>query len=372
MWTSLTSSFAAAALVVVAFALSRIVHKRFISPLRHIPGPFLASITDKWLLWYDLAGLRTLTIDALHRQYGAVLRVAPNEVSFADASVVNQIYGPQTAFMKAPVYESMSIPPLGIFSLRDKAAHSQRRGLLSHAFAQQNIADCTPTLARKVDLLLALFRREGVGEATDVLLRFRLFALDCVGELFLGKSFGALESGLAPRFLHDMDQHFLLGGVGWNFPWVMTLLRLLPIPAIRLWLGSSERIAQYGNTAFRDYVQRYGRDSKRRDLLTKILVPEGQEAVLTDRETYVEVGNLVFAGTDTTSTTLTYMFWCLARYPAWQGRIREEMGALLGGRARGPYDQKSMMVHMPVVDAVINESLRMYPARPPVCLVLHH
>ncbi|TKA53906.1 hypothetical protein B0A55_12500, partial [Friedmanniomyces simplex] len=208
-----------------------------------------------------------------------------------------QIYGQQTAFMKAPIYDSMSVPPMGIFSLRDKAAHSQRRSLLSHAFSQQNVNDCMPTISHKVDLLLNAFRHEQ-GAVTDVLLLFRLFSFEVVGELFLGTSFGALETGTAPQFMHDMDRHFLLGGIEWSFPWLAALLRMLPIPSLAHYLGARDRLAQFGNIALQDYIQRYGRDTKRKDLLTKILVPQGQAAAMTDRETFMEIGNLVFAGTE--------------------------------------------------------------------------
>ena len=61
------------------------------------------------------------------------------------------------------------------------------------------------------------------------------------------------------------------------------------------------RRGQYGRAAFMSYVTRYGRDSKRRDLLTKILIPEfnnsGKSTPMTDEEIFVEIGNLVFAGT---------------------------------------------------------------------------
>ncbi|KAK3075510.1 hypothetical protein LTR53_001127 [Teratosphaeriaceae sp. CCFEE 6253] len=257
----------------------------------------------------------------------------------------------------------MSVRPLGIFSLRDKASHSQRRSLLSHAFSQQNIVDCMPLISQKVEHLLDAFSQDASTTA-DVFLRFRLFALDVVGELFLGTSFGALKAGTSPQFLHDVDRHFLLSNVEWNFPWLAALLSWMPIPSIREFVGASERIAQFGHGALQGYIQRYGRDSRRKDLLTKILISKDKDAdkaVMTDRETYVEIANLVFAGTDTTSTTLTYMFWSLARFPEWQDRIRSEIDEKLGTGAT--YEQQAV-AKMPVVEAVINEALRLYPAAP--------
>lgn len=78
---------------------------------------------------------------------------------------------------------------------------------------------------------------------------------------------------------------------------------------------------------------------------------------LTHRETYVEIGNLCFAGEGTTSTTLTYLFWELTRHPEWQTRVREEL-------SEDSKDAQSGQRPMPILEAVINEALRLHPAAP--------
>lgn len=54
---------------------------------------------------------------------------------------------------------------------------------------------------------------------------------------------------------------------------------------------------KYGRQSYEKYIRQYGRNSGRKDLLTKILIGEQEGGPLTDRETYTEIGNLVFAGT---------------------------------------------------------------------------
>ena len=216
---------------------------RILSPLKAIPGPFLASLTGFWLVFIDLGGKRTTTIHKLHQKYGQTVRIGPNEVSFSDPSAFSQIYAQQTVFMKAPAYNHMSVKPLGIFALQDKAAHAQRRSLLSHAFSQQSLENCLPLIREKIDLLLRTVERNK-GKPLDMFLRFRLLALDIVGELFLGQSFGALEADETPQFLHDGDRTFLQLGIAGNLPWIDALLRIMPVSKIQEFLGSSERIAQ--------------------------------------------------------------------------------------------------------------------------------
>ncbi|TKA40891.1 hypothetical protein B0A54_07803 [Friedmanniomyces endolithicus] len=145
----------------------------------------------------------------------------------------------------------MSLPPHGIFSLRNKAAHSQRRSLLSHAFSQQNINDCMPIIEQKLDSLLQSFDCDTI-QTVDVFLRFRLFAFDVVGELFLGTSFGASEAGTAPEYLHDVDRQFLFSGIKFNFPLLATFLSQIPLASMKTFTRGGERLAQRDPIAFPD------------------------------------------------------------------------------------------------------------------------
>ncbi len=151
------------------------------SPLRRIPGPLLAKLTSRWLIVVDLSGYRTLTFHKLHQQYGSAVRVGPNEVSFSNIDSVKEVYGQQTNFIKAPIYETMSQPPLGIFSLRDKSLHSRRRRLLSHAFAQSNLFDAEPLILQHVQRLLNRVQDNLSKPSLDMLALFRLTAFDIVG-----------------------------------------------------------------------------------------------------------------------------------------------------------------------------------------------
>jgi hypothetical protein len=65
------------------------------------------------------------------------------------------------------------------------------------------------------------------------------------------------------------------------------------------------KFLKYGQRALNSYLSKYGRESGRKDLLTKVvsLKTETGAPPLTDKETYTEIGNLVAAGTGTLSLT---------------------------------------------------------------------
>ena len=68
--------------------------------LRHIPGPFLAALTNfvrrSWVLAGDLHQKHT----DLHRQYGTVVRVGPNAVLVSQPEAIDSIYGFKARFLK--------------------------------------------------------------------------------------------------------------------------------------------------------------------------------------------------------------------------------------------------------------------------------
>lgn len=112
--------------------------------------------------------------------------IGPDEISVSDIANVKDLYGQQTNFVKAPVYTSMSMPPLGIFSMRDKALHSQRRRLLSHAFSQSNLQDCEPLIHEQIQKLLKTLQ-QCLNQPIDMLNWFRLAAFDVVGRNAAGR-----------------------------------------------------------------------------------------------------------------------------------------------------------------------------------------
>ena len=138
-------------------------------------------MTSKRLTAADLLAKRSSTIHKWHRKYGPTVQIGPNEVSFADVSMVNEIYGQNTPFMKAPVYDTFALAPPGIFILRDKEHHRQRRRLLSHAFSYSNILDAESLMVENLNKFLNILD-SNLDQPVDMLSRSRMLVLDTVGQ----------------------------------------------------------------------------------------------------------------------------------------------------------------------------------------------
>ena len=310
-------------------------------------------------MFIDLAGHRTTTIHKLHKQYGPVVRIAPDEVSFASSEALRDIYSHNTKYMKGPVYDLFGRQ--GAFQMRDPDQHRRRQKRIAHVFAPNSLSVMEPLIHEQVRKLLAALDQR-VGKPIDMLYWFRMLALDVVGELFLGMSFGALDSGSAPEFVHDLDAAYLVWSIQGQFPLIYRTMCALPGKKLQHFLGAGDRIYDYGANALQDYYNRHGRTPDRKDLLTKLIVGEGDKVTpLTDKQISVEITNLVFAATDTTGNTFTYLFFELARNTGWQKRVRAELAEV--EFANGVPNFKSV-AQLPVLDAIIQEALRIHPAAP--------
>lgn len=73
----------------------------FIHPLRNVPGPRIAKFSQAWRNFRYFRGTWHSDVLNLHRQYGPVVRIAPNEVSFVDEVALKSLYGHGKQIQKA-------------------------------------------------------------------------------------------------------------------------------------------------------------------------------------------------------------------------------------------------------------------------------
>ncbi|KAI0671276.1 cytochrome P450 [Trametes maxima] len=72
--------------------LSVTLYRLFLAPLARLPGPKVCALTRLPLMLREFSGGRRLWIHQLHLKYGPVVRIAPDEISFATREAVKEIY----------------------------------------------------------------------------------------------------------------------------------------------------------------------------------------------------------------------------------------------------------------------------------------
>lgn len=70
------------------------------SPLKPIPGPFVAKFTNLWRFFDVWGGRPELTLRKLHQRYGSAVRIGPNIVSLSDPRLIKTIYSTRGEYLK--------------------------------------------------------------------------------------------------------------------------------------------------------------------------------------------------------------------------------------------------------------------------------
>ena len=106
---------------------------------------------------------------------------------------------------------------------------------------------------------------------------------------------------------------------------------------------------------------RRSRDGSGDDILGLLLGARDEDGnTLSDRQIRDEVMTLMFAGHDTTTSTVAFMFYELAHHPEVVGRLLAEQDATLAGR-RPTASQLASGDELPQLERVLEETLRKYP-----------
>ncbi|KAL4933240.1 cytochrome P450, partial [Aspergillus undulatus] len=338
------------------------IYKATTSSLASIPGPLYTNYTRLPLKLSIITGQRIYFVDALHRRYGRVVRISPDEVSISSLPEFKEIHRVGSPFLKSPWYDKFvngEVP--GVFNMRDPKQHAARRKLFARAFSKSELRGRWEGVVRsKVRLAVDRIKGEldaenGTGRC-DVLKWWTFLATDVSGHLMFGEDFGMLELGVKNEYIHVLESTMMGSGINSELPLIGFIGRHLPIASIRSMFRANEYMTSYGRRAITN--ARTNSDSARNIFSGMIYESEKGEASLTDVDVVTEAGNLIVAGSDTTAVTLTYLIWAVLDQPNLQQALEEEVGTLEDG-----CDDASLE-SLPLLNAVIKETLRLYGAAP--------
>jgi cytochrome P450 len=156
----------------------------------------------------------------------------------------------------------------------------------------------------------------------------------------------------------DAIQAALLAGVlRAEMPIVFSILRRIPLEQARLITTTDDVVYGYGGRAIQNMRNSNGNAM---NLFGQMLAAceNSEKVALTDKDIVEEAGNLIVAGSDTTAVTLTYLVWAVLQQPHLQTRLENEIAQLSDELT------KEELETAPVLNSVIDETLRLYGAAP--------
>lgn len=142
----------------VGYWVAWIIYSRTLHPLSHIPGPFGASVSRFWIMWRTARGDMEHTQRSLHKKYGPLVRIAPNEIACADPNAIKKIYRTSQPLRKTDFYpiwgnKTFSKYPDN-FSGTDEQLHSERRRIVNHVYSLSNVLQFETFIDRCSELFM--------------------------------------------------------------------------------------------------------------------------------------------------------------------------------------------------------------------------
>lgn len=79
---SISQCLAATTALTIAYCTCQVIYNLYFHPLSKYPGPKLAAVTNIWWAYASITGRYPWIIEDALKQYGDVVRIAPNELVF--------------------------------------------------------------------------------------------------------------------------------------------------------------------------------------------------------------------------------------------------------------------------------------------------
>ncbi|RMJ07431.1 hypothetical protein CDV36_012952 [Fusarium kuroshium] len=324
----------------------------------------------------------------LHDRYGDIVRLGPGTLSFAHPQAVSDIYSGKHRMRKSEFYsvqrgirDGRSIST--IFSTTDENAHAKLRRGASNAYALTTLLQFEPFVDSTTKVLLAQIRsrwadKPGTQGICDFSTWLQYYAFDVIGEVTFSKRMGFLEEGRdVGNIIDAIDQGLDYAGPVGQIPMSDYFLRRNPLKLLAgRWgfLNMTFTHVAFGVEQIRQRKLELGgklrepvKDGSRpRDFLSRFLESHYVQGSISEDQVMSLTQANINAGSDTTAISLRAIFYHLLKTPGCYGKLMDELEL---AEARGHFaDTETCLVSwneaqkLPYLDAVIKESLRIFPA----------
>ncbi|KAK1975068.1 pisatin demethylase [Colletotrichum cereale] len=335
--------------------------------LRSFPTPsFLASFSYLWLARTTYSGKQYWVHRELHRKYGPLVRIGPNEIMTDDPEIIKKISSARSSYHRGGWYTTGRFNPYhdNMFSLLDPASHSKAKSRTAAAYGGRDVPAVEPGVDDQVNTLVDLIRKKYASPAADLprpLLDLGplscYFTMDVITRLAFGHEFGYLkEETDLYRFLGEVHDLWPQMSTCADVPWIRKVLfspaflKLLgPKSTDKSGFGALMAVAEH-------YVRkRFAPGAKQEKDMLDSFIRHG----LNQQECEVEGLFMIVAGTESTAGAIRSALIHVITCPPVYYKLKEEIKtAVSEGRASSPI-QVEEAKKIPYLQAVIYEGLRM-------------
>ncbi|XP_008287345.1 cytochrome P450 3A30-like [Stegastes partitus] len=338
-----------------------------------IPGPKPVPLFGTMLAYKK--GITTFDLDCFHK-YGKTWGIfdgrqpvlCTTDPSMIKAVLIKECYSLFTNRrnfrLNGPLYDAVSIA--------EDDQWRRLRGILSPSFTSGRLKEMFDIMKRHTASLIGSMKKKiDKDEPVDLKESFGSFSMDVVTSTSFSVDIDSLNNPSDP-FVTNIKKMLkfdlfnpLLILVGF-FPFLGPVfekmeLSFFPKSVTDFFYASLQKIKLNRLTS---------KQASRVDFLQLMIDaqknngPSGdQDKSLNDHEILSQAMIFLFAGYETTSSTLSFLAYNLATNPHIMKKLQEEIDTTLPNKAPAQYQT---LMQMEYLDCVVNESLRMYPIAPRV------
>ncbi|KAL4747482.1 hypothetical protein BDW72DRAFT_209612 [Aspergillus terricola var. indicus] len=354
-------------LAILAYRLARITYNLYLHPLSSIPGPRAWAASRLPFVYALIRGSIIHDFQKLHEQYGPIIRIAPNEVTFAHPEAYTDIFQPrpdqgQGQFLKDPLWWARQPGhPDSLLSVISPEKHAHMRRILSPGFTARALRKQEPFVQKYVNMLVAQLQ-DIVSKSPSAHINmtpwFNYTTFDIFGDLGFGESFDCLQhSRYHPWIALLFDSVKAAGFVIATryYPLIESILLKCVPPSMR-------KIQRDHYQQIVDKVQRRLSWELQRPDFMSYVIDEGGSLRLDAGELYATFMILTTAGSETTATALTGTLNYLVNHsPESLHRLENEVRSAFSSLDAITLDA---VRSLPFLNAVIQEGLRLCPPIP--------
>ncbi len=342
--------------------MAHILYVTFFHPISKFKGPFLWTTFRFPFIKALTSGSLPHRISELHAEYGPIVRVAPDELSFTDPVAWRDIHAKN--LLRAPQYSNK--PPgkdaENLISANE-SDHARFRKVMAPAFAEKSVHEHEEAIQEHVNLLIQrLHQRVGdtdSNQTMNILQWFNYTTLDMIGDFVLSSSFGCLEREQMPSWMRPLNQFKItMFRVAFRYyPPVDSLLNFITpkaalAPLMNIWRRIEESLSK-----------RLTMSADRSDIIHHIIAANESPSDLHMSRSEIEINilSLIVAGSESVTTVLTGITNYLLRNPSKLNTLVQET------RSSFPNETDITGVslsRLPYLNAVLQEGLRLCPTIP--------
>ncbi|OKK22033.1 cytochrome [Streptomyces sp. CB00455] len=286
------------------------------------------------------------------REYGGVVRLDigtwPVHVLTSPEHVHAVLVGQAQQFGRGRVFDRLR-PMFGNgIVTTDGEFHRKQRRMIQPAFHRGHIAEYAEVMCRQAESMSASWT---AGREVSMVNETRQYALSSVAEMIFSGDLSRPAVAEVHRSLPIVLEGMLVRAV------MPKSLDRLPIGLNRRFDEAAARLRRIIDQVIAQYPAQEGA-GERHDLLSLLLssVDADTGARMSPEQVRDEVIAIMFAGTETSATTLAWIFHELGRHPGVEERLHAEVDAVVGPRSVQPSD----LPKLTYTHHVFQEALRLH------------